>query len=101
MRDLISAEAELDDEEDESFDEETGEERRRKKGPHFEDSSEEEEDDDDEEEARKVRECRFSLPFSLTNTASARFEKGSSLTKTRKKRTREMEENQEAKNDPS
>ncbi|RDA92502.1 hypothetical protein CP533_4190 [Ophiocordyceps camponoti-saundersi (nom. inval.)] len=56
MRDLVSAEAELDEEEDESFDEETGQDRRRAKGPRFEDSSEEEEDDDDEEEARKVRE---------------------------------------------
>ncbi|OAQ72123.1 transcription elongation factor spt6 [Pochonia chlamydosporia 170] len=57
MRDLISGEAELDDEEDdESYDEETGEERVRRNGPRVDDSSEEEEDDDDEEEARKVRE---------------------------------------------
>ncbi|KAG9251999.1 transcription elongation factor SPT6 [Emericellopsis atlantica] len=56
MRDLISGEAELDDEEDdESFDEETGEARERQNG-NIDDSSEEEEDDDDEEEARKVRE---------------------------------------------
>lgn len=52
MRDLISGEAELDDEEeDESFDEGRG--QRRQKNA-VEDSSEEEEDDDDEEEARKV-----------------------------------------------
>ncbi|QPG98129.1 Transcription elongation factor spt6 [Epichloe festucae Fl1] len=57
MRDLISGEAELDDEEDdESFDEETGKERVRRKGAPIDDSSEEEEDDDDEEEARKIRE---------------------------------------------
>lgn len=55
MRDLISGEAELDDEEDdESFDEETGEGRDRRDRGRIEDSSEEEEDDDDEEEARKV-----------------------------------------------
>ncbi|KAI0849321.1 transcription elongation factor Spt6 [Daldinia vernicosa] len=59
MRDLISGEAELDDEEDdESFDEETGEtrERSRNRGQEMDDSSEEDEDDDDEEEARKIRE---------------------------------------------
>ncbi|KAI1467885.1 transcription elongation factor Spt6 [Daldinia caldariorum] len=59
MRDLISGEAELDDEEDdESFDEETGEtrERSRNRNQELDDSSEEDEDDDDEEEARKVRE---------------------------------------------
>ncbi|KJK77021.1 Transcription elongation factor [Metarhizium anisopliae BRIP 53293] len=55
MRDLISGEAELDDEEDdESFDEETGEERVRRNGAHVDDSSEEEDDDEDEEEARKA-----------------------------------------------
>lgn len=54
MRDLISAEAEIDDEEDdESFDEGNGPQRSRNQGE-FDDSSEEEEDDDDEEEARKV-----------------------------------------------
>ncbi|KAG8420869.1 Transcription elongation factor spt6 [Metarhizium acridum] len=57
MRDLISGEAELDDEEDDgSYDEETGEERVRRNGAHVDDSSEEEDDDDDEEEARKIRE---------------------------------------------
>ncbi|KAG6100842.1 Transcription elongation factor spt6 [Claviceps sp. LM220 group G6] len=57
LRDLISGEAELDDEEDdESFDEETGETTGRRKGGRIDDSSEEEEDDDDEEEARKIRE---------------------------------------------
>jgi transcription elongation factor SPT6 len=55
MRDLISGEAELDDEEDdESFDEETGEDRGKRRPARVDDSSEEEEDDDDEEEARKV-----------------------------------------------
>ncbi|KAG8428492.1 Transcription elongation factor spt6 [Metarhizium acridum] len=50
MRDLISGEAELDDEEDDgSYDEETGEERVRRNGAHIDDSSEEEDDDDDEE----------------------------------------------------
>uniref|UniRef100_A0A8H7KBJ0 Spt6 acidic N-terminal domain-containing protein n=1 Tax=Bionectria ochroleuca TaxID=29856 RepID=A0A8H7KBJ0_BIOOC len=57
MRDLISGEAELDDEEDdESFDGETGEQSRKKRATQFDDSSEEEEDDDDEEEAAKIRE---------------------------------------------
>ncbi|KAK2592786.1 Transcription elongation factor spt6 [Conoideocrella luteorostrata] len=57
MRDLISGEAELDDEEeDDSYDEEPGESRVRRNGAHIDDSSEEEEDDDDEEEARKIRE---------------------------------------------
>ncbi|TPX15737.1 uncharacterized protein E0L32_000071 [Thyridium curvatum] len=57
MRDLISGEAELDDEEDdESFDEETGETRERERNGDIEDSSEEEDDDDDEEEAAKIRE---------------------------------------------
>ncbi|KAM3522938.1 hypothetical protein NHJ13051_005398 [Beauveria bassiana] len=57
MRDLISAEAELDDEEDdESFDEGTGGQRKSVRPQDFDDSSEEEEDDDDEEEARKIRE---------------------------------------------
>ncbi|OAQ96125.1 hypothetical protein LLEC1_03376 [Akanthomyces lecanii] len=56
MRDLISAEAELDDEDDESFDEETGGQRKSNRPQDFDDSSEEEEDDDDEEEARKIRE---------------------------------------------
>ena len=57
MRDLISGEAELDDEEDdESYDEETGEARPRERngGGRVDDSSEEEDDDDDEEEAAKV-----------------------------------------------
>ena len=58
-RDLISGEAELDDEsEDESFDEETGQVRERRNGingtnGHLDDSSEEE-SDDDEEAARAV-----------------------------------------------
>ncbi|KAK3325180.1 SH2 domain-containing protein [Apodospora peruviana] len=58
MRDLIDAEADLDDEEDdESFDEETGETRRRRTTDGaIDDSSEEDEDDDDEEEARRIRE---------------------------------------------
>jgi transcription elongation factor SPT6 len=59
MRDLISGEAELDDEEnDDSFDEETGEvknERRNGANGDLDDSSEEEDDDDDEEAARAVR----------------------------------------------
>jgi hypothetical protein len=57
MRDLISGEAELDEEEnDESFDEDTGEPRRQpKESGGLEDSSEEEEDDDDEEAAAAVR----------------------------------------------
>jgi transcription elongation factor SPT6 len=58
MRDLISGEAELDEEEneDESFDEETGEERpgKTRANGDMDDSSEEEEDDDDEEAARAV-----------------------------------------------
>lgn len=62
LRDLISGEAELDDDEgDESFDEETGEVRRSTNGRkqanglngHLDDSSEEE-DDDDEEAAQAV-----------------------------------------------
>ena len=60
MRDLISREAELDDEEneDDSFDEETGEGRpgKTRESGDMDDSSEEEEDDDDEEAARAV--CR-------------------------------------------
>ncbi|KAI2470919.1 transcription elongation factor Spt6 [Annulohypoxylon bovei var. microspora] len=59
MRDLISGEADVDDEEDdESFDEETGEarERTRTRDQDMDDSSEEDDDDDDEEEARKIRE---------------------------------------------
>ncbi|KAL2758659.1 hypothetical protein ACRALDRAFT_2040790 [Sodiomyces alcalophilus JCM 7366] len=58
MRDLISGEAELDDEEeDESYGEEDGEPREpRVRHGHLEDSSEEEDDDDDEEEAAKIRE---------------------------------------------
>jgi transcription elongation factor SPT6 len=61
MRDLISGEAELDDEEnDESFDEETGEPRGKpKENGGLEDSSDDEEDDDDEEEAAKVRVYTF------------------------------------------
>ena len=60
MRDLISREAELDDEEneDESFDEETGEGRpgKTRENGDMDDSSEEEEDDDDEEpEEREQR----------------------------------------------
>lgn len=56
MRDLISGEAELDEEEDESYGEEDGEPREPKtRNGHLEDSSEEEDDDDDEEEAAKVR----------------------------------------------
>ncbi|KAI9813582.1 MAG: Transcription elongation factor spt6 [Pycnora praestabilis] len=58
-RDLISGEAELDDEEnEESFDEETGEAIPRTNGANggLDDSSEEEDDDDDEEAARLVRE---------------------------------------------
>lgn len=58
MRDLISGEAELDDEEnDDSFDEETGEVRGRGRNGNngnIDDSSEEEDDDDDEEAARAV-----------------------------------------------
>lgn len=58
MRDLISGEADVDDEEnDESFDEDTGEARPRgdvQQG-HMDDSSDEDEDDDDEEAARQVR----------------------------------------------
>lgn len=55
MRDLISGEAELDDEEnDDSFDEETGEAKSGKpRNPVLDDSSEEE-DDDDEEAQRAV-----------------------------------------------
>lgn len=58
MRDLISGEAEIDEEEnDESFDED-GEPKTSKAraGAEMDDSSEEEEDDDDEEAARAV--CR-------------------------------------------
>ena len=57
MRDLINAEAELDDEEnDESFDEETGEPTsgKARRNGELDDSSEEEEDDDDEEAVRQV-----------------------------------------------
>lgn len=59
MRDLISGEADVDDEEnDESFDEETGEARPAKvRNGHMSDSSEEEDDDDDEEAARAVCPC--------------------------------------------
>ena len=62
-RDLISGEAELDNNEDEeSYDEETGDVRRKSNGingangvnGHLSDSSEEEDDDDDEEAARLV-----------------------------------------------
>ncbi|KAI1006032.1 Transcription elongation factor [Podosphaera aphanis] len=58
MRDLIQAEAELDDEENEdSFDEESGEARSIKGRTNGDlDDSSEEEDDDDEEAARAVRE---------------------------------------------
>lgn len=64
LQQLISGEAELDDDDegDESFDEETGEIRRSTNGQkgangvngHLDDSSEEE-DDDDEEAAQAVR----------------------------------------------
>lgn len=84
MRDLISGEAELDDEEDdESFDGETGEQSRKKRATQFDDSSEEEEDDDDEEEAAKVRNESWHH-WTLANQTSCRSEKGLS-TMTRKK----------------
>lgn len=57
MRDLISGEADVDEEEnDESFDEDTGEARPRSNAQdgHMDDSSDEDEDDDDEEAARQV-----------------------------------------------
>lgn len=55
MRDLISGEAELDDDEDdESFDEETGEGSKKPRAARIEDSSEDEDDEEDPEEARKV-----------------------------------------------
>ncbi len=55
LKDLISGEAELDDEEDdESFDGETGEPRPRVRKGQFDDSSDEEDEDEDEEEAAKV-----------------------------------------------
>lgn len=88
MRDLISGEAELDDEEDdESFDEETGEDRGKQRSTHIDDSSEEEEDDDDEEEARKVRILSlFHHPPLLTFIY--RSEKVSLSTRTKMRRTR-------------
>lgn len=57
MRDLISGEAQVDDDEnDDSFDSDTGEVRARPANGNIDDSSEEEEDDDDEEAARQVSE---------------------------------------------
>lgn len=71
MRDLISGEAELDDEEnDDSFDEDTGEVRGRGENGtngHMDDSSEEEDDDDDEEAARAVCLDNLHWPMSFGN----------------------------------
>ncbi|EHK96165.1 Nucleic acid-binding protein [Glarea lozoyensis ATCC 20868] len=90
MRDLISGEAELDDEEnDESFDEETGEPRRKQKeNGGMEDSSEEEEDDDDEEEAAKIRDG-FIIDDDEDEVDASR---GRRHRKERKKRSRDEEE---------
>ncbi|KAI9900154.1 hypothetical protein N3K66_004416 [Trichothecium roseum] len=90
VRDLITNEADLDDEEDdESFDEETGEQHEKPRPGRIEDSSEEEEDDDDEEEARKVREGF------IVDEDEEEEEGGESDVEARRKRKREHRDREE------